>query len=286
MEKEKISGGILEKQTPGKVIDCFLENVRISHCDFINTAIERTTFKGCQFENVNFSGSKLEGVRMEDCVFRKSKFVGAFMRPSSEKKDDGVIRTTTFTECDLSKFGIGPVIIDKCLFDKCRFLETQSSARYSDVRFIGKIKDTWFRGFPLQGKKLSWLDKLFAPKRDPKKRNRMINVDMSKAQLDGVFFTDGIDLSTCTFPEQDGYFRVDNFSQVFKKVRETISTDWQSPYKENALSAIDRLYFDDHKTDMDIDFIYTGFEFSTFPTDFKSRFFGLIKETNKAMLGS
>lgn len=114
----------------------------------------------------------------------------------------------------------------------------------------------------------------------------MVNVDLSKAQLRGVFFTDGIDLSTCLFPEQDNYFRVDNFNQVFRTVKEKISSEWPSPYKENAIAALDRLFFDEHKTDMNIDFIYTGFEFRTFPADFNGRFFGLIKEINKAYLNN
>jgi len=258
-----------------------LENADLSQCDLSNMTIERATFKACLFENANFSGTTLAGVEIIDSTFLKSTLKNGRTKNSSEKKDDGFMKGVTFTECDLSKYEFSPIIADKCLFEHCRFSETFINARLSNTQFIGKIEDSWFRGFPWRGtEKLSLLDKLFSPKRDPKKRNRMVNVDLSKAQLHGVFFSDGIDLSTTIFPQQDDYFRVDNFSQVFKKVKEKITSEWESPYKERALLALDRHFFDGHKTDMEIDFIYTGFEFTGLAPDFKKRFFDLIKEIN------
>lgn len=269
-------------QNAFKISGYTFENVDFSYSNLAYAHIEKTKIRSCLFEDTDLSYIQMDGVQIFDSIFLRSKFLDSYTRYSSERKDDGIIKGTSFTECDFKKFHMIAIKVENCLFKDCRFSETMLEARFSECQFIGKMEDTWFRGYPWRATKgLSLLDRLFMTKRDPKKRNRMINVDLSQAEFKGVFFQEGIDLATCIFPRQDDHFRVDNLVKVFNRVKEVISAEWESPYKENAFQAMDRFFFDDHKKGMDIDFIYSGFLISSFPQDFNDRFFGLIKEVNR-----
>ena len=109
----------------------------------------------------------------------------------------------------------------------------------------------------------------------------MANVDFTNAIFEEVFFDNYIDLSTCKFPYQKNYLKIKNIDLVYNKVKEIISSTWEVRYKQRAISIIDKILYEERKKNMDTDFIFTEWDFINVPSDFNTRFFGLIREVNK-----
>jgi hypothetical protein len=66
-------------------------------------------------------------------------------------------------------------------------------------------------------------------------------VDFSKAVLRGVNF-DGVDLSTCTFPNDSRHLVLHDQNAVLRLARETISQGWTGMHQRDAIKYLDSLH--------------------------------------------
>lgn len=258
--------------------DAVFENVDFSNSDLSYIRWSNCTFRGCLFHKVSFAHGKMEECDIADSVFTDCDFKSASLGLRG-KKGGGTCRNVSFTKCKFKDVIFYHLKMEHCRFDNVSYDETFfNGARLSDCVFTGEIREAVFRGYHWLPNDQSFIDKLFTRRRKPEELNRMVNVDFRNARFGDVTFSDGIDLSTCLFPEQENYIKIANTKAVFAKVKEIIGKQWSEPYREKGLSYIDKVLYSEDKQEMSMDYLYTGWLVHNVPEDFYSRIFGLIRK--------
>ncbi len=217
---------------------CKLEDIDLSCCDF-----GEAMWTGCNLRNVRFNQARLCGVGFWGCALNEVNFDGADMHDAILSGVDGSkvntyvnvsFRTANlqgingevelYRDCDFSRANLKIVFFNGARFEGCTFAGLLSAVTFSlHAKSIAPSILPWHRLDPMQF------------------TNRMWNVDFSNAELRGVVF-DGVDLSTCTFPNDENHIVVHQQRELFTKAKALISSEWHEPERTWALGLIDIMY--------------------------------------------
>ena len=186
----------------------WLERSRFDRADFAGASFQvigdhGNEFLSCRFSRTSFRGGVLgyRGSRFVSCAFDRADFSRAlFVRPE-------------FDDCEFRD----------CKLNGCDF----NGASFERCRFMGELRDVWFRGgFALPAD----MSEYGVPR-----ANRMTDVSFEGACLREATFSNGCDLSSVRIPK-DGYHQLcAQWSQRLKILQE-IARTW-GPEARSAGSA-------------------------------------------------
>jgi fluoroquinolone resistance protein len=255
------------------------ENVDLSYATLYESTWER-----CTFRNVTFTGVKLDYSKFWACKFENVKFENAYLNEvvmnASLKDDSGYFRNVTFIDSNLKGTAYTNTQFENCAFRGCKLNNVDfNGSRFQDCSFEGKLEEVYFRGNEMVNRELY-----------PRKKtlpNPMLRVDFRKATLISVMFLDGVDLSTCMFPNSDDYIIIKNKIQVFEKVRKIVEDTWDGSAKNMALVLIDKAYLSPRSRNLKIDIVDRHYLRGDGPvSDIDGlRFFELIRSINNEVNG-
>ncbi|QKJ29001.1 pentapeptide repeat-containing protein [Mucilaginibacter mali] len=236
--------------------------------------IQKCKFSNCVFESVIAKELEISASDFIDCVFKKVNFYCSFMNKNIGSNSGSYVNCT-FDEANLTETSFRFPTIKNCVFKNCKLSATNfDGSRFDNCKFIGKVDSPLFKGYSVYAvKSILWIFNRIDPKMYP---NKMLNVDFSEAEMKGVSFSHGIDLTTCIFPKGDQYIFIKNLNGTMTNVRETIATEWEDDEQERGLRLIDNLFYDKRKQDQQMDFIDTLFT-GNYDPEFDKIFFDLIK---------
>jgi len=244
------TGSLKIKKTQLDAVDfsfSTLSYAQITKCKFTNCIFESTVAKGLEITASDF----------ENCAFKKSNFYSSFMNKNIGVNSGSFINCQ-FEEVNLVETSFRFPLINNCVFKNCKLSATNfDGSRFENCKFSGKVDSPWFRGYSIYAmKSILWLFNRVDPRQYP---NHMINIDFSEAEMIGVSFSDGIDLTKCVFPKGEQYILITNLEQVMLRVRRVIDTKWEDEDRDIGLRLVDNFFYGQKKQQQQIDFIDTVF---------------------------
>lgn len=201
---------------------CDPENHSVTLCklnlkkvDFSFAELSLYNFENSTFDSCIFNKSKIDRTETTTTIFKNCQFKGILLKDSYWGKN-GVFTVDcgSFIDCDFTGSKIKNTFFDWALVNGCTFLDCEiSSCHFGATRFIdcifgGKIRTTFFRGYPTIK-----VRPLLYPlvKYDAKDyTNPMRNIDFTLVTFDDVAFYNNIDLSDCKFPKNGRYMVLPN----------------------------------------------------------------------------
>lgn len=174
-------------------------NADLSFCD-----LSHNYFKYCSFENVKFEKAKLNqisdiGNRFKGCKFHRTEFKGAYMG-----YEGSVYKNCEFIRADFAASGFIRGEYNDCKFINCKLRGTNFSASsFEYCEFEGKLINVRF----FNGYTYDFQSKDFGIPRE----NAMRYVSFKNAELLGIEFKGGCDLSTVVIPVNGNYILVKNY---------------------------------------------------------------------------
>ena len=255
------------------------KKVKFDNIDFSGSSFSSIHFDRCLFNNVTFGKVKAKNVRFWDCHFKDVDFTKSDMRGSSLNinigKESGSFRNVRFSECDLRQTEYSFPLFDGCEFIHCNLKEVDfNGSRFSSCSFEGKLDSVAFRGYALNVNS----NKLFFKLNPEKFPNPMNQVDFTSAELLGVDFTDGIDLSKCTFPVNENYLLIDDLNKMCAESSKVLPLFFTDEKDRNmALGLIENMYCREEKRDQRMDFMDKPLLSSIYGEPFANTFFEAIR---------
>ncbi len=262
-----------------------LKNVNVESIDFSYTDISYSWWQKCNVSNCLFEETKAKEIHViasdfSNCIFRKANLCYSFINENIGS-NSGSFRKVEFIETNLNECIFYFPIIENCVFVDCNLVATNfNGSRIKNCKFKGKVDNPWFKGYPINVHNSSLL--FFNRINSKDYLNPMENVDFSEAELIGVSFSHGIDLSKCSFPKDESkYILVRNLKTVYARAKEIIGRDWQSEDVRKGIHIIDNIYFSLDHQNQSMDIIDK--ELLTDhgkDQEFGERFFNLIRNIN------
>jgi hypothetical protein len=121
-----------------------------------------------------------------------------------------IFRDCRFDGADLRRVRPGEARFERCTFDDADLDGWRSeAAEFVGCRFAGRLGHVSFSGKPTGN----------AGRGVDRKRNEFADNDFREADLDGVVFTQGIDLRLQRLPMDERYIRLDRFPQRIAHAR-------------------------------------------------------------------
>ena len=197
---------------------------KLSGCTLTSVDLSRASIGESIWEELDFTRVWMNGVRARDVIFasgrmKEMSFHNADLRDSHWGKGGSlgpVVQAADFEAADFRGSTFTHPLFRNCRFVNARLKSVDFfGAAFEDCVFQGVLDDVWFHGWDQ--------DRRFV--------NAMKNVDFSGAELIDVGFSDGIDLTTCRFPER-GYLRIAHPRRAFKRALEIVMTEWRGSEKE------------------------------------------------------
>ncbi len=111
----------------------------------------------------------------------------------------------------------------------------------------------------------------------------MKNVDLTEAELNGVSFIDGVDLSSCKLPTSGDYLLLNNLELLYKKAKNIISLEWTGENKRIGLEIINSIYYTKNHRNQKQDIIDKKFLTEQFGYEFADKFYMLIVNLNSQL---
>ncbi len=196
-----------------EINDMNLDNIDFSYCNF-----NRALMKRCKINNCIYIACDLSYVSEWQCEVSNSTFSKCKIKGSIGIWG-GTYNNVIFEKDDLKGVTIGYPDFYNCLFNNCKLDQVDfNGANFNNVKFIGKLKDVWFRGNYLPNVKLY---EKFDKKR-AKKSNDMI-VDFSEAELEYPNFRNNCDLSKVIVPKYGEYLLIDDIKAVIEILKTLIN---------------------------------------------------------------
>lgn len=231
------------------------KNISLSFLDFSYADLRGTVWKNCSFENLIFDNANAENVTFINCTFKnihfhKVRFTYSVLNRRYGTKS-GHFSNITFSHCSLNQCRLEMPLFTNCVFNNCNLTGTDfDGSRFSDCKFIGKVKSCWFRGYSIT----EFRPNFFFNRIDKKRyRNTMRNVDFSEAAIDGVCFTNEVDLSSCIIPNSDNYILLKDEYNTFKKIKlELEKYESESREKMLVLDILDIVFLNKKEKTMSI----------------------------------
>lgn len=183
------------------------------------------TIRAMSFTGMRFEQFVAEGTRFVDCDFSDATLEGSF----------GVRRQTRFEDCRFDGTRMRYVEPGQARFVRCRFSGIDirrwnaAANEFVDCTFVGRVEECNFWGRPAQ----EWLDR--GLRRD---RNEFRGNDFRAAELIGVSFKGGIDISAQRWPDAPDYIRLDRLGTRIELARPMVAA-WEEPARADGLIMLD-----------------------------------------------
>jgi uncharacterized protein YjbI with pentapeptide repeats len=206
-----------------------LERVQFRDLDFSCSSFGRGIFRQCAFEGVLFREMDSRGWNERDCRFTDVDFYKANLR------DAGIgIRGSTYLRVNFRGANFSGAHFYRGQFTDCDFSDARLkkidflASNFVNCKFRGRLDSVWFRRcypHPAQEKRYG--------KAVP---NEMRNVDFSEAELWGVTYTGGLDLSYVILPKDGHHVLFRHFDNALSKVRDIVDTlAWSDEEKKRVM---------------------------------------------------
>lgn len=197
-----------------------LRSTPLDASDWSGSWVEGSRFEHCSFEMADLSEVRDHGNEFIRCAFRNTMFVGAVLG----------FKGTRFTKClfegaDFTRTGFIRAVFVDCAFVNCKLKRVDFGAsRFTRTRFEGTLRDVWFRGDHAVPEDRA---RLGPPEGVP-----VLDVDLSRARLEGVTYGMGLDLSRVTLPNQQLAYLFDRWAERLEAVRRGIAASDEQTRKE------------------------------------------------------
>mgnify|MGYP001560830211 CR=1 FL=1 len=214
---------------PRKLRGVSFESVDMSFANLSNWWIE-----GCYLDNVYFGSVKADNWADHGNHFKNVKWVGSDLTCGGFGYKGSKYQNCVFERCSFGKSVFIRPEYDDCLFLNCMLRDIDfNGASFVRCKFVGMLKDVWFRGSFAY-------DSDFETFGMPRK-NKMIQVDFSDAQFDGVTFSNGCDLSTVTPPNDPWIYKFDKWPVFLRAIDKHLSLHFSGEALEEARIFVDSL---------------------------------------------
>lgn len=192
--------------------------MQISNVDFSYSDFGCWLLKECKFENVIFEMCDCTEMAQYECQFKDCKFIKSKFITAGFGIRGGKYINILFEECNFKDSHFyNPDFID-CIFKNCKLNKVDFNAsHFTNVKFIGKLDDVWFRGE-------NWRDN------ERKKLQEMgwglnpMIIDFSEAELHNLTISNRCDLSRVIMPNDEKHFLIKNFIKTIKYLKIKVST--------------------------------------------------------------
>ncbi|WPU98893.1 pentapeptide repeat-containing protein [Mucilaginibacter sp. cycad4] len=258
------------------------KDVKLKNIDFSFSDLSYTTWIRCEFENIKMLNTKANYLKFWACSMKlsdieKTDFQNSLLGGRLEV-NSGSFEDVKFKESKFNKTYYSFPLFKDCVFKNCNLTEVNfDGSRFEDCAFTGKLCSTIFRGITSHFEKQTFFEKKINPNDFP---NLMKNVDFTRAELNGVSFINGVDLSTCKLPALGDYLLVSNLAELFAEVKATITSEWGGEHMRIGLQVIDLIYYTNHHTNQKLEIVDKTFLIEQFGSDFAEKFYGLVKRIN------
>ncbi|MDN5216397.1 pentapeptide repeat-containing protein [Fulvivirgaceae bacterium BMA12] len=263
-----------------KLKNLVVESIDFSHADISYSWWERCCVSNCLFEETKARELRVYASHFLNCNFQKTNFTYSYLNQNIGKSS-GSFKSVNFIECNLKECIFSFPKIESCTFDTCNLVATNfDGSRFRNCKFKGSVDSPWFSGSSKTAQRsLFGFFNRVNPRNYP---NPMENVDFSEAELTGVSFINGIDLSNCIFPDDtDRYILVKNLKKVYYRAREIINKEWHGEEKRKGLGFIDVILYKPDRQNQEMDLIDKAFlTDDDRDSEFGDKFFTLIKQLN------
>lgn len=258
-----------------------VSRIDFSYVDFRGTYWSKCNAANSIFVKANFKDVEINASNFSNIVFDKCNFGNGYLNTKSGS-ESGAFTKVTFRECDLSKTIFHFPVIHDCTFENCKLYETDFDAsQFYNTKFIGLLDSVFFRG--RIGPARDFLSRLLRPKSLDKVVNPMANVDFSQAELRGVSFSEGIDLSRCIFPDNGQYLFVENLGDTYSKAKQVINDSWEGEDRRIAIAYIEKIFYAPRSQNQSNDLIDMYFLSDNGKSmEFGNRFYNLISDIMKS----
>lgn len=263
------------------------KNAVLHGIDFSFSDLSYSLWTKCEFVNLTLFNTKAANIRfwackMKSSIVEKTNFSNSLLG-GRLKTDSGSFEDVNFKNANLKSTVYSFPLFKNCIFENCNLDEVNfDGSRFESCIFKGRLYSTIFRGITTDYEKRIFWEKSINPRDFP---NKMKNIDFKEAELNGVSFIDGVDLSTCKLPSSGDYLLVSNLKLLYKKAKDIISMEWSGENKRIGLEIIDSLYYTKNHKSQKQDIIDKNFLTEQFGYDFADKFYALIA-TIHASLGS
>lgn len=215
-----------------------LKKISLKKADFSYSHLN-AKFKKCTFNNVIFKNIANYRVSDFSCVFDKCLFEKVNMNGAFIGFDGSVYKNCIFKNCNFKNALFIKPRFQNCVFDNCKLKGVDFNvSSFEDCHFVGELNDVWFRGNYALG-----IEE--AKEYGNFKKNKMRNVDFSKAQLNWLTFT-GVPLSDIILPDDEFVIYIDNVSdrltRAIKKIPSIFTGELQSAainYLESSIGYVE-----------------------------------------------
>jgi uncharacterized protein YjbI with pentapeptide repeats len=255
------------------------ENIELDNIDLSYCRLRNSRWTKCTFNDVIFSEADLKDTRTWGCTFRNVSFRKADL---SDSNLGGHIKgkTNSYMNVDFGYADLRNTSYSFPLFQDCDFSFANinsvdfNGSRFKNCRFAGTLDSTIFRGYSAIGESYQRFS-------GRKHRNLMENVDFSRAELRGVLFTHGIDLSSVLFPDDDSHLVLNNQRATFKRARRIIEDKWKNEDRRIGLNLIDKIHLTNEKKRQSLDLLNKDDHIEFYGERFAEKFFDLIIDQNR-----
>ncbi|WP_276374122.1 pentapeptide repeat-containing protein [Chryseolinea sp. H1M3-3] len=262
-----------------------LKSVSLTSVDFSYAELNYSWWEKCQISNCLFEETKAKEIRVIasdfiDCIFKKADLNCSYINENIGS-NSGSFKRVQFLETNLKECLFYFPVIEDCVFDNCNLEATNfNGSRFGNCKFIGLVDSPWFKGYPVNvHKSLFGFFNRINPKDFP---NPMKNIDFSEAELIGVSFINGIDLSKCIFPnDPEKYVVVKNLHYVFSTAKRIVNESWNEEDRRKGHNLIDNIYFSKDRQNQYMDLLDKNLlTEDENENGFGERFFKLIQTIN------
>jgi|GEM_PF-3068241 len=187
--------------------NAMLTDVTLNRMDLSHSRLGGLKLRGGRLEDVVFNGTDFSGFsdhanRYVGVIFRRADFRGAAIGFEGSE-----FRRCRFEDCNFGKTVFGRAEFEDCVFSNCRLKAVDFNvSSFVRCKFVGKLEDLWFRGaYPFDGD---------VKRFGSFKKNEMLDVDFSEAELSWITYTGGVPLGTVILPNDPYVFYMDRLSEV------------------------------------------------------------------------
>jgi len=204
------------------------ENIHLENVDLSRANLAYSLWVRCSFRNVHFANSKARGVNFTSSTMESARFEDSDLKLANwgmDRLNGPLVIDTLFVGCDLRQSMYAHPLFRNCRWVDCNLKGINfRGSRFEDCSFEGLLDEVWFRGHSSDPEP-----------RIAALRNPMKNVDFSRAELTGVSFSHGIDLTSCEFPSE-GYVRIFHPEKVYREALRRVQSNWpEGGAKERAM---------------------------------------------------
>jgi uncharacterized protein YjbI with pentapeptide repeats len=254
------------------------KNARLQGIDFSFSDLSYSLWTKCEFVNLTLFNTKATNIRfwackMKSSIVEKTNFSNSLLG-GRLKTDSGSFEDVNFKNDNFKSTVYSFPLFKNCVFENCNLDEVNfDGSRFESCIFKGRLYSTIFRGITTDYKKGVFWEKSINPSDFP---NQMKNIDFTGAELNGVSFINGVDLSSCKLPSSGDYLLVSNLEHLYKKAKGIISVEWAGENRRIGLEIIDSVYYTKNHKSQKQDIIDKKFLTEQFGFDFADKFYALI----------